>query len=265
MTDLTLQIEREQKLACYNGEDRVLPGSEVLEAYRKDRPSMDPYLSGLSGLDKIIDGFYPGQLIVVSGITGHGKTTMCQTFTVALAKQMAFPLWFSYEVDCDDFLRVFPSDLPKYIYMPVKMKDNSIEWIEDRMMEAKFKFDVKAVFIDHLHYLVSMNPKQNASFMIGKTVRDLKQLALKHKIVMFLVAHMQKTKNDEEPGLGHIRDSSFIEQEADTVLYVWRAKTDRMLTVLKIAKNRKRGMIDEKIYTRLIGGRYEETVHFGEE
>jgi replicative DNA helicase len=264
MTDLITQIELEQKLSTYTGEDRVLPGNEVLEAYRKDRPLVDPYRSKLPSLDKIIDGFYPGQLIVVSGITGHGKTTMCQTFTMALAEQMAFPLWFSYEVACDDFLRVFPFDLPKYIYMPIKMQESGLQWIEDRIMEAKFKYDIKAVFVDHLHYLVSMNPKQNASFMIGETVRGLKQLALKHKIVMFLVAHMQKTKNDEEPGLGHIRDSSFVEQEADTVLYVWRAKDDRMVTVLKIAKNRKRGMIDEKIFMRLIAGRFEETVTYGE-
>jgi hypothetical protein len=89
-------------------------------------------------------------------------------------------------------------------------------------------------------------------------VRGLKQLALKHRVVVFLVAHMQKTKPDEEPGLGHIRDSSFVEQEADTVLYVWRQKENKSVTVLKVAKNRKRGIIDDRIPLVLKDGRYYE-------
>jgi replicative DNA helicase len=144
--------------------------------------------------------------------------------------------------------------------MPLKLKSNTLTWVEERIIESRLKYNTRAVFIDHLHYLVSMNPKQNASFMIGETVRGLKQLALKHRVVMFLVAHMQKTKNDEEPGLGHIRDSSFVEQEADTVVYVWRQKENKSVTVLKIAKNRKRGLIDDRIALVLKDGRYHERI-----
>lgn len=259
MTDLMQQIEHEQKLASYSGEDRVESADIVLALYRKDRPKVDPYKSKLPTLDKTIDGFYPGQLVIISGTTGHGKTTVAQTITQALCEQITFPLWFSYEVDCDDFLSMFPSDMTRYIYMPVKLKENTLEWLEERILEARLKYDIKAIFVDHLHYLISMNPRQNASFLIGETVRGLKQFALKYKIVMFLIAHMAKTRNDEEPGLGHIRDSSFVEQEADTVLYVWRPQVDRNKTILKVAKNRKRGIIDKKIFLTLRAGRYVES------
>lgn len=252
------QIALEQKLASYVGEDRVESASTVLKLYRQDRPQVEPFNSKLPTFDRITGGFCPGQLIVISGVTGQGKTTLAQSFTFALAEQLAWPLWFSFEVDCEDFLRVFPGDYPEHIFMPVNLKDNTLAWIEERMIEAKLKHDIKAVFVDHLHYLVSMNPKQNASFMIGETVRGLKRLALKHRVVMFLVAHMQKTKNDEEPGLGHIRDSSFVEQEADTVVYVWRQKETKSVTVLKVAKNRKRGIIDDRIALIFRDGRYYE-------
>jgi replicative DNA helicase len=250
------QIELESRLANYEGEDRVLPATKVLQIHFNERPATEPYKTKIPLLDKIITGLYQGQLIVISGITGHGKTTFAQTLTMSLAEQAALPLWFSYEVDTPDFLSVFPVDMPNYIYMPTKMKDNTHKWIEERIVEAKVKYDIKVVFVDHLHYLVSMNPKQNASYMIGETVRGLKQLALSHNIIMVLIAHMQKTRNDEEPGLGHIRDSSFVEQEADTVFYVWRPKEDRTSTILKIAKNRKRGIIDERIFLTLSGGRF---------
>lgn len=251
-------IEREQKLLTYDGEDKVLPADKVLKLYLSERPATSPILSKLPTLDRIIGGFYKGQLVVVSGITGQGKTTLCQTFTRNMASQMTRPLWFSYEVATDDFLNVFPTDYLEHIYMPTKLKGNTLEWLEERIIESMVKYETSVVFIDHIHYLVEMSSRQNMSFLIGETVRGIKQLALKHNVVVFLVAHMQKTKQDEEPGLGHTRDSSFIEQEADTVLYVWRDFSDKMITICKVAKNRKRGIIDGKIGLVLRFGQYYE-------
>ncbi len=258
--NIAAQIELEQKLASYAGDDRVEAANTVLKLYRQDRPKTEPYKSKLPTLDRIIDGLNPGQLFSISGPTGHGKTTLAQTVTRGLAEQLAFSLWFSYEVNTEDFLDNFPGDYHEHIFMPLKLLDNTIEWLEARIIEAKLKHDIRAVFIDHLHYLISMSPKQNASFAIGETVRALKQLALKHKIVMFLLSHMMKTKSDQEPCLGDIRDSSFVEQESDVVLYVWRLQSDKSLTVLKIAKNRRRGIIDDRIALTFVDGRYHEKV-----
>jgi hypothetical protein len=85
--------------------------------------------------------------------------------------------------------------------------------------------------------------------------------ALKHNLIIFLICHTGKTKQDlgTELGLGDIRDSSLIEQESDTVLYIWRDLEAENRSILKIAKNRKRGIINKKI--RLIyqqGRLYEE-------
>ncbi len=252
-------IELEQRALAYEGEDRVLPANEVLKLYRSERPKGEKILSKLPTLDKTLGGFYPGQLVVVSGVTGHGKTTLCQTITRNMSEQLTMPLWFSYEVATDDFLSVFPDDYLRYIYMPAKLKGNSVEWLEDRIIESKVKYKTTAVFIDHIHYLIKVNSKQNASLVIGEAVQAIKQLSIKHNVVIFLVAHMQKTRPDEEPSLGHTRDSSFIEQEADSVLYVWRHSKDRWVTICKVAKNRKRGIIDEKIGFILRDGKYEET------
>jgi replicative DNA helicase len=253
------KIELEQEAMAYSGEDRVLPANEVLKLYRAERPKGEKILSKLPTLDKTLGGFYPGQLVVVSGVTWHGKTTLCQTITRNMSEQLTMPLWFSYEVACDDFLSVFPEDYLKYIYMPAKLKGNSVQWLEDRIIESKIKYKTTAVFIDHIHYLIKVNSKQNASLVIGEAVQAIKQLSIKHSVVIFLVAHMQKTRPDEEPSLGHTRDSSFIEQEADSVLYVWRHSKDRWVTICKVAKNRKRGIIDEKIGFILKDGKYEET------
>lgn len=253
--DLLKKIEREQRLVSYEGEDRVIRTSEALESYKRDNPVEPPMKSKLPSLDSHLTGFYPGQLVLISGITGAGKTLLAQTITGSLTEQVAYPLWFSYEVALDDFAGCFDVSYQKYFTMPAKMKGNSVEWIEERIVESKLKFNTKAVFIDHIHFIVPPG-KENMSQIIGQVVRQLKLIAIEHKVVVFLIAHLLKLAPDVEPGLGHVRDSSFLEQEADTVLYVYRLPTDKTITVLKIAKNRKRGIVDERIPLIKTGNRY---------
>ncbi len=248
MTDALDRITKEQELATYKGPDRVEPLPVVLEEYRRTVPEQLSFKTGFPSLDREIGGVSTGQLVVVSGTTGSGKTTTYQSFTRTLTAEGCFPLWLSYEVPVDDFALSFNPDYHGWIVLPVTLKDHSLTWIEDRIIEAKLKYGTKAVFIDHLHYLVDLMPKgPNMSLVVGEVVRRLKRLAVEHRVIVFLVAHTMKTRFDEEPDLGSIRDSSFVEQEADTVLYTFRWKEDPSVTVLKVAKNRKFGRVGARI------------------
>jgi predicted ATP-dependent serine protease len=255
------EIETHKKLVLYDGEDRVDLAKAVLDEVRK-KPRKPPMQSGLGNLDLVLKGgFFPGQLIVISGTTGMGKTTLAQTFTInLLEKHLARPLWFSYEVAEEDFLEVFEKYDPmslEYITMPRQLEKHHLVWIEERIIESYLKFDTRAVFIDHLHRLVDMNSRQNLTEQIGNTVISLKQMALRHEMVMFLICHISQdaTKSEKELGLGSVRDSSFIEQEADTSLYTWRHE-DGVRNVLKVAKNRKGGVINVRFPLIYQGGRY---------
>ena len=252
-------INFETKLREYSGEDRIVQADELLREVKAEGRRRGGVPTGLKSLDKTLGGFYSGQLIVVSGTTGHGKTTLCQTFTYTLVAQNIKPLWFSYELDSEDFLEQFDEmALPRF-YLPKKLTGRTTEWLDQRIWEAKLKYGVGAVFIDHLHYLVDLAKTHNISFDVGAVVRNLKRLAVRHNLIIFLIAHTSKTKPDAELGLGDTRDSSFIEQEADTVLYVWRLKTKNE-SVVKVAKNRKKGIIDEKVTLTFRGGRlYDES------
>ena len=86
-------------------------------------------------------------------------------------------MWFSYEVRQDNFLKTFGDKLPLF-YMPARLTENSVDWITRKIHEAKLKFEIKAVFVDHLHYLIDMN-RRNVSVEIGAVMRSLKKLALK--------------------------------------------------------------------------------------
>ena len=103
-----------------------------------------------------------------------------------------------------------------------------MEWIEKKIIEGVAKFDTKVVFIDHLHYLFDISAVGkgvNSSIAIGGIMRELKRIAIKWNVIIFLIAHIGKTITNESPGLDAIRDSSFVAQESDLIIMVSRYKT----------------------------------------
>jgi replicative DNA helicase len=247
MMNIDERIAGEQKLAAYDGEDKVISSTELYKNLL-DQKKRTVYLrSNIPTLDELIGGFNGGELTVGSGLTGQGKTLFFQTLTAEFAEQGKHSLWFTYEVPALQFLQQFGKDIPHF-YMPALLKSNCMEWIRQRIYEAKLKYGIEAVFVDHLHFLSDVLTKRNPSLEIGQVMRTLKRWALELNIAIFLVAHTMKIKPDTELDLGDTRDSSFIEQEADNVLYIWRQKKVDRGAILKIAKNRRNGVMGKKIY-----------------
>lgn len=253
-SDVKTLIEAEQKLYKYTGPDQVISSEDMAKALREEEKPIH-IKAGLPSLDGFIDGFDGGELTVISGLTGNGKTLFAQTLTGNFAEQGFRSLWFSYEVLPANFLKSFGADLPLF-YLPARLRENSLSWINTRVHEAKLKYQIRAVFLDHLHFIVTMN-RGNFSVEIGAVMRAIKKMALNFNICFFLIAHTQKIKTETELGLGDTRDSSFIEQEADNVFYLWRTKKDRQAK-LKIAKNRRNGIFEKKITLFKVGNFLEE-------
>jgi replicative DNA helicase len=178
-------------------------------------------LSNLPSLDKAIDGFVLGELIVISGPTKNGKTLFGQSLTNEFTKQNMFPLWFSFEVQPKYFLAGFP-DLPLF-YMPRKLKMSAFDWVISKMIEAFKQYHTRVVFIDHLHYLLDIARVRNPSIEIGTIIRRLKLIAVEYGFIIFLICHTRKGASDNQK-LSHelIRDSSFVSQESDCVLMIAR-------------------------------------------
>ena len=241
-------INREKELASYQGDDRIVKSTEI-QTLLMDQTDPFSFKSKLPSLDGWLEGFEAGELVVVSGLTSQGKTTLCQTLSFNFFTQNIVSLWFSYEMTYRQFLRKLPEDL--FVFMPLVLKGKSIDWIRDRIHEAKLKYNIRAVFIDHLHFLVDMAKVKNPSLEIGSIVRGLKRIALDLNVTIFLIAHSTKIRFDEEPELDSIRDSSFIPQDADVVLIVWRAKDKAgeflNKTIVKVAKSRRTGMMGKKV------------------
>ena len=206
--------------------------------------------SFIPSLDIALEGFELGELIVLSGPTKNGKSLLFQTITNNLVTQCGiYSVWFTYELPPRQLFNRFPQ-LPLF-YLPEHLEGHSLTWLDDCIKKAIEKVSCKAVFIDHLHYLLDLGRMKNTSLEIGAVIRGLKQLAIKHEVVIFLACHMKKTPNDREPNYDDIRDSSFVAQESDVTMMLWRQKIDKIYTTearLKIETSRRTGIFEKTIH-----------------
>lgn len=235
-----------RELTEYEGQDKVISSFDLSDILKQTGNYEYILHSQLPYLDRCLDGgFESGELITISAPPKTGKTLLAQTLTTNFLDQHQYALWFQYEVTPRRFLNAFP-DLPKF-YIPMRLEANDLLWLKNRILEGIYKHGISAVFIDHLHFLFDMLTKGNMSLEIGRVVRFLKQLAIEHNIVIFLICHMTKIARDQEPDDSHIRDSSLVGAESDTVLILWRDAKKENQAVLKVRYARRSGAMDKKI------------------
>ena len=215
------QLLRLQEVArIYNGEDKLISSMDIVERM-KERPAVSFYKTGFAGLDDILGGFLPKQLIVVSAATKSGKTSFCIDLTSRFKEYN--PVWLPFEESAEELIQKFldREEEPPLFYTPDKMTGDTLLWVEKKVIEAKAKFDSKIIFIDHLHFIVPMTTERQ-DLAIGQAMRELKRIARQWNMIVVIIAHLKKTKVETQPDLEDLRDSSFIAQEADTVLMLWR-------------------------------------------
>lgn len=242
----------EARLLDYQGDDRVVSAQEIQDEITARGIPETAFKTGLPQLDALTEGVHGGELICVAGKRKHGKTLLCQTLVHNFSQQGIHSLFFSYEVPYKQFMTQMPEGLG--YYMPFRLTKRALDWIEERAVEGKLKFNTKAVFIDHLHFLIDMERTRNPSLEIGSIVRRLKRIAIDHDLVVFLISHVQKLEPDVEPTEDHLRDSGMTAAEADTTWMVSRINKDKnktadVATVAKISvrNHRRTGVMAQAV------------------
>ena len=250
---------RVMDLSRYDGEDRIISSIEMRKSFKHRKEHLFTAKSQLPTLDKWLEGFVPGELVAISGITKNGKTLFSQTLTKSFYNQQVFSLWFTYELPARQFLSCFP-DMP-LLFMPRILKAANMDWLEERIRESFLKHSTRVVFIDHLHYLFDMARTRNVSLEIGTVIRRLKTFAVSNELIIFLMCHTTKPGKDiGNMGFEGIRDSSVVAQESDVVLMVQRKpELGPDIARLGVEFSRRTGAMKQEVWLQKIGGYLRET------
>lgn len=222
------QLLRLQEIArIYEGDDRVV-SSEELMALIAAQPEKEKFYTGFTTLDAKMKGWCVGESIFLTGITKHGKTSMCMELSVRLEAQN--PLWLSFEEKAIDLLRKFHAKsgtLPKF-FTPRQNEVPNLKWIEAKIVEAKAKYNSKVVFIDHIGFVsdAERGRDDTEASRLERISRAVHSLAVKWDVLIFLLGHLKQVKLDQHPDLESIKGSSAMAQEADTTIILWR-KTEK--------------------------------------
>jgi replicative DNA helicase len=219
-----LRMMEPKELLAYDGPDRIVHFTDYLKIKDADRKNATRLTAPFQQFDKHIDGLCTGELTVISGKTGEGKTLFSESYMKGLldSNHELKASVFSFEVTTQSLLEKYANNPQLKIYLPLELQSSNINWLRDRVWEAAVKENCRLYLFDHLHFLIDMAERQNMSLNIGRFMREMKLMALELNVAFLLIAHQKGVPKGEDPSLEDVRDSTFIAQEADNVIMVWR-------------------------------------------
>lgn len=224
------------------------------EEAHKDVDATIGLTTGLADLDAKIGGFEDGKLYVVAGRPSMGKSLVAFDFARRVAGE-SWSLLISREMGDDQIADRAIAYAARINTMAARRGDltaedwDRIERARMRLTDAQVLIDERArtvaaidrlvrqqkrkralgaVFIDYLQLLqASSDARRKGSDVaeISEITQQLKELARRHDLPVILLSQLNRDvekREDKRPQLADLRSSGSIEQDADTVIFLYR-------------------------------------------
>ncbi len=222
--------------------------------------------SGFTGLDALTGGWQKSDLIIVAARPGMGKTA----FTLALARNSAVDAKkgvaiFSLEMSSGQLVqrmismeteissdKIRRGNLEQYELMQLTSKIDGLKdapiFIDDtpsinifelrsKCRKLKQKHDIQLIIIDYLQLMSGSHDGKgggNREQEISQISRALKGLAKELMVPIIALSQLSRATEtrggDKKPLLSDLRESGAIEQDADIVIFLYRAEYYKILT-----------------------------------
>lgn len=192
--------------------------------HREPEGTIKGLSTGLQKIDKMTQGFVPGELMIISGQTSHGKTQLSNNIILNAVsnghKVMFVTMEMTKQETADRFnLLTNDTDIGEGKVFLNMRSDLAYTDVTKLIERAKEK-GCEMVVIDHLHYF--SRSVENATQEVSKIVKEFKSAAVQYEMPVILICHVRKMAPKKHPTLEDLRDSSLIAQDADMVIIVWR-------------------------------------------
>ena len=210
--------------------------------------------SGLIDLDELTGGFHAGELIIVAARPSVGKTALAMQVVETAGEDKIPTLFFSLEqsrtelvsrmlcgrgqvnshlvrtgrLGPDEFARL--TDAAAAITpLPIWINDNASQKVSGLLNVARKllqREQIKLIAVDYLQLITATDSKVNRNDQVSTMTRELKLMARQLGVPLLLLCQITRDseRQNRKPRLSDLRDSGSIEQDADTVLFLHRAK-----------------------------------------
>lgn len=224
----------------------------------------------IPALDRMLNGgLREGKLIVLAARPGVGKSSFAEQIALTVAGDGWPALFLSQEMPAEEVTERAVSHLSRASY--TQLQTGQIEdetWgrvsegveclrslpfhIDDQpgltLLDIRAKAmglvraGLKLLVVDYLQLCASSRKDGNRNLEVEEISRGLKTLAKEQGLCVVALSQLSRRveeRADQEPILSDLRDSGAVEQDADTVIFLWRPDRDEpSLVGCKVAKNR---------------------------
>ena len=234
--------------------DIVVDALEKLEMIRASGGSVIGVPSGLLDLDDITSGFQEGDLIIIAGRPGMGKTALALSimrnaaleadvgvgmFSLEMANhQLAMRLLCAEARVDSHFVRTgkLPAKLWKNLGLsagdlekaPIYLDDTpalTVLELRAKARRLKAEHNIGMIVVDYLQLMQGPRGVESRQQEISVISRSLKALAKELSIPVVALSQLSRAveqRADRKPQLSDLRESGAIEQDADVVIFLYR-------------------------------------------
>lgn len=226
--DILRKYGKEQVKKCI---DNAVPMEvkeikDITEVKKVKLSDLEKFNTGFQGLNKILGGFYMGQVILLTGERGKGKSTLASQFGTMAVKagyntffysgellDWYFRNWLDLQIAGDRFINkiqnpygtfdysvdgnVYPS-IEKWYAGRVKIFDNNIIREDEHddllgtIQKAITRYSCRVIFIDNLMTAMDDDISSDLNRQQTAFVRKLTYIAKQFNVLIFLIAHPKK-------------------------------------------------------------------------
>ncbi len=229
---------------------------QLLEKLAQQKGAITGVPTGFKDLDEMTSGFQPGDLVILAARPGVGKTSFVLNVAVNAAKQAGLSVGvFSLEMSKEQlFLRLLTSEarvdghrmrtgylgeqdydriagsLSQLHDLKVFIDDTpSVGVLEMRAKSRRLKKEhgLDLLIIDYLQLMQGGGRFESRQVELASISRSLKILAKELGIPIIALSQLSRAaeaRSDHRPQLSDLRESGALEQDADIVMFIFRAE-----------------------------------------
>jgi replicative DNA helicase len=229
-----------------------LEAIQIADEMKNNEDATHP--TGIKQLDAMLGGgLRAGQLIVVGGRPGAGKSVLMLQMLLGSVSPAQAGLVVTLEMKCGEMIERLRSRYDETALANLNLlyidSSSDLGAIQGLITTTARRLNLCGVVVDYLQLLEVANGGENREREIARASRQMKRLAM--DLGLPVIVGSQLNRNSErsgKPTLADLRESGAIEQDADIVILLSKDQ-DSGETFIDVAKHRrgKTGQVNAKL------------------